>query len=64
MPPQRGATDSPPYLNAPTASTIAAIFASAAAAVVLHGHLRTTADLDLIVQLERDTSRQSVRTRA
>ena len=23
-------------------------------AVVLHGHLRTTADLDLVVQLERD----------
>lgn len=30
-------------------------------AVVLHGHLRTTADLDLVVQLERDNVLKAVR---
>jgi len=30
-------------------------------AVVLHGHLRTTADLDLIVQLERDNVLRAMR---
>jgi len=31
-------------------------------AVVLHGHLRTTADLDLIIQLERDNVLRAIRT--
>ncbi len=33
-------------------------------AVVLHGHLRTTADLDLVVQLERDNVLRAVRALA
>lgn len=33
-------------------------------AVVLHGHLRTTADLDLVVQLERDNVLKAVRALA
>lgn len=31
-------------------------------AVVLHGYLRTTADLDLIIQLERDNVLRAIRT--
>ena len=31
-------------------------------AVVLHGHLRTTADLDLVVQLSPDNSQRAVRS--
>ena len=30
-------------------------------AVVLHGHLRTTADLDLVIQLEPDNVRRAMR---
>jgi hypothetical protein len=33
-------------------------------AVVLHGHLRTTADLDLVIQLKRDNVLNSVRVLA
>lgn len=33
-------------------------------AVVLHGHLRTTADLDLVVQLERDNILKAMRALA
>ena len=33
-------------------------------AVVLHGHLRTTADLDLVVQLSPDNARRAVRSLA
>ena len=33
-------------------------------AVVLHGHLRTTADLDLVVQLERDNVLRTMRALA
>lgn len=33
-------------------------------AVVLHGHLRTTADLDLVVQLERENVLKAVRALA